>query len=97
MSALCQTRKYSGYSRRLKNELIDLANVCASARVFGHEGVMRRSGLLTAAFALTIGISGLVWSQCGTAAATRARLSPARVAEHLFAWHGRTGRGTEGA
>src|SRR5215469_5237163 len=36
MSAMCQTRKYAGYRRRLENELIDLANVCASASVFGH-------------------------------------------------------------
>ena len=36
MSALCQISEIlGGYSRRLENELKDLANVCASARVRG--------------------------------------------------------------
>src|SRR5262249_39559506 len=38
--ALCQTRKYSGYSRRLKNELIDLANVYASLKLVIADGVV---------------------------------------------------------
>ena len=68
MSALCQISEIlGGYSRRLENELIDLANVCASARVFGHEGVMRRSGLLTAVFALAVGIAVAFGSSPGAA------------------------------
>jgi len=45
MSALCQTRKYSGYSRRLENELKDLANVCASARACDNVGNLSHIGL----------------------------------------------------
>jgi hypothetical protein len=54
---------------------------------------MRRSGLLTAVFALAVGIVAAFGASPwrGTAAATRARLSPARVVQRLFAWHGLTG------
>ena len=38
----CQAKAFRlRLTARLENELIDLANVCASARVFGHEGVMK--------------------------------------------------------
>ena len=57
--------------------------------VRGHETF----GTIDCCFCTSRWYSGRFRSQSGrgTAAATRARLSPARVAEHLFAWHGHAG------
>jgi hypothetical protein len=63
----------------------------------GQQGGHETFGAIDRRFCASRWDRGRVWSQCGTAAVTRTRLSPTRVAEHLFAWHGLTGRGTEAA
>jgi len=86
MSALCQTRKKIWQTSVHHPEY---------PHRFGHEGGHETFGAIDRRFCAGRWDSGRVWSQCATAAAARTRLSPTRVAEHLFAWHGHAGRGTE--
>src|SRR6516162_11693474 len=80
----------------------NLANVCESATVCRSgtgwpRGGYETFGAIDCRFCASRWDSGRVWSRRGTAAATRARLCPARVVQRLFAWHGLTDRRAEAA